>query len=104
MHHLQAAPPLRQEPTEQREQLREALSTWLEQETSHAGTGRWPLYVVGEKILSEGEALPPDWAIHGTTGYDFLNEVNGLFVDGNNRAAFDKVYRDFIGSSVNSTA
>ena len=101
LHHLQAAPPLGQEPPEQREQLREALSTWLEQETSHAGTGRWPLYVVGEKILSEGEALPSDWAIHGTTGYDFLNEVNGLFVDGNNRAAFDKVYRDFIGSSVN---
>ena len=101
LHHLQAAPPLGQEPPEQREQLREALSTWLEQETSHAGTGRWPLYVVGEKILSEGEALPSDWAIHGTTGYDFLNDVNGLFVDGNNRAAFDKVYRDFIGSSVN---
>ena len=28
------------------------------------------------------EALPSDWAIHGTTGYDFLNEVNGVFVDG----------------------
>ena len=100
LHHLQAAPPLGQEPPEQREQLREALSTWLEQETSHAGTGRWPLYVVGEKILSEGETLPSDWAIHGTTGYDFLNDVNGLFVDGNNRGAFDKVYRDFVGSSV----
>ena len=101
LHQLQAAPTLSQEPPEQREQLRQALSTWLEQETSHGGTGRWPLYVVGEKILSEGEALPSDWAIHGTTGYDFLNDVNGLFVDGNNRAAFDKVYRDFIGSSVN---
>ena len=33
----------------------------------------WPLYVVAEKILSEGERLPQDWAVHGTTGYDFLN-------------------------------
>ena len=39
-----------------------------------------PLYVLAEKILSPGESLP-DWAIHGTTGYDFLNLVNTLFVD-----------------------
>ena len=100
LHHLRVAPTLGQEPNQQQEQLREALSTWLEQETSRAGTRRWPLYVVAEKVLSEGEMLPFDWAVHGTTGYDFLNDVNGLFVDGNNRGAFDKVYRDFVGSSV----
>jgi (1->4)-alpha-D-glucan 1-alpha-D-glucosylmutase len=33
-------------------------------------------YVVVEKILSEGEALPEEWPVHGTTGYDFLNAVN----------------------------
>ncbi|MCI0623541.1 MAG: malto-oligosyltrehalose synthase [Acidobacteria bacterium] len=101
LHHFQVAPTLGQEPPEQQEQFREALSTWLEEETSRSGSRRWPLYVVAEKILSEGETLPSDWAIHGTTGYDFMNDVNGLFVDGNNRGAFDKVYRDFIGSSVN---
>jgi (1->4)-alpha-D-glucan 1-alpha-D-glucosylmutase len=55
----------------------------------------WPLYVVAEKILSEGEALPPDWAVDGTTGYDFLNAVNGLFVDGDGRDAFDRIYQPF---------
>jgi (1->4)-alpha-D-glucan 1-alpha-D-glucosylmutase len=85
---------------EQQQQLPEGLSAWLEQETGRAGSRCWPLYVVAEKILSEGETLPSDWAIHGTTGYDFLNDVNGLFVDGNNDRTFDKVYRDFVGSSI----
>ena len=30
---------------------------------------------------SRGEALPDDWPVAGTTGYDFLNRVGGLFVD-----------------------
>jgi (1->4)-alpha-D-glucan 1-alpha-D-glucosylmutase len=59
------------------------------------GPTPWPLYVVAEKILSEGEALPPDWAVDGTTGYDFLNAVNGLFVDADSRDAFDRIYQQF---------
>ena len=39
------------------------------------------LYVVAEKILSGHERLPSHWRVHGTTGYNFLNDVNGLFVD-----------------------
>ncbi len=38
-------------------------------------------YVVVEKILSGNEELQPEWAVHGTTGYEFLNMVNGIFVD-----------------------
>ncbi len=34
-----------------------------------------PLYVVAEKMLARGERLPAGWAIHGTTGYEFLNLV-----------------------------
>ena len=60
-----------------------------------------PLYVVAEKILSKGESLPEDWAVYGTTGYDFLNQVNGIFVDPANREAVDKSYRDFIGKETN---
>jgi (1->4)-alpha-D-glucan 1-alpha-D-glucosylmutase len=63
------------------------------------GKGAWPLYVVAEKILSEGECLPSDWAVDGTTGYDFLNAVNGLFVDGEGRDAFDRIYRGFTGAT-----
>ena len=38
------------------------------------------LYVVAEKILSGRERLPSNWCTHGSTGYNFLNQVNGLFV------------------------
>ena len=65
-----------------------------------AANGRpWPLYVVAEKILAEGETLPSDWAVDGTTGYDFLNAVNGLFVDPEGRDAFDRAYQSFGGAS-----
>jgi (1->4)-alpha-D-glucan 1-alpha-D-glucosylmutase len=39
------------------------------------------LYVVVEKILEEGEALPPSLRCAGTTGYDFLDTVNVVFID-----------------------
>jgi len=57
-----------------------------------------PLYVVVEKILSGNEQLPHDWPVDGTTGYDFLNRVNGLFVVGKNAPAFDALYREFVGN------
>jgi (1->4)-alpha-D-glucan 1-alpha-D-glucosylmutase len=53
-----------------------------------------PLYIVGEKILGADEELPP-WPVAGTTGYDFLAQVNGLFVDGRNEAALSSVYERF---------
>jgi (1->4)-alpha-D-glucan 1-alpha-D-glucosylmutase len=63
------------------------------------GPAARPLYVVAEKVLVEGEPLPPDWAVDGTTGYEFLNAVNGLFVDGDAREAFDRAYQSFTGDS-----
>jgi len=54
-----------------------------------------PLYVVVEKILSPGERLPERWAMHGTTGYDFLNEVNGLFVDARGQRPLQKIFESF---------
>jgi (1->4)-alpha-D-glucan 1-alpha-D-glucosylmutase len=53
-----------------------------------------PLFVVVEKILGLDEALP-DWTTHGTTGYDFLGQVNGLFVDRQNEKPFNAVYENF---------
>lgn len=60
-----------------------------------------PLYVVAEKILTETEPLPRDWLVSGTTGYDFMNQVNGLFVDARNEAAFDRLYTAFVGRELN---
>lgn len=56
-----------------------------------------PPYVVVEKILSGDESLPNDWPVEGTTGYDFLNRVIGLFVDSSNASGFDRIYREFTG-------
>jgi (1->4)-alpha-D-glucan 1-alpha-D-glucosylmutase len=49
-------------------------------------------YVVVEKILEAGEELPEEWPVEGTTGYDFLNVVNGLFVDSAAEKAMSDVY------------
>ena len=54
-------------------------------------------YVVVEKILAQHESLRRDWSVAGTTGYDALNLINGVFVDGRAERAIDRVYRRFIG-------
>lgn len=58
-------------------------------------------YLVAEKILTGDEQLPADWPIHGTTGYNFSNLVNGLFVDPQSERKLDRVYRAFIGQHAN---
>jgi len=58
---------------------------------------QWPLFIVVEKILSEEEPLPREWPVAGTTGYDFLISVNGLFVDRSHESAWDRIYREWSG-------
>ena len=53
-------------------------------------------YVVVEKILAPGEPLRETWATDGTTGYEFLNLVNGIFVDRAQARAMDLVYRRLV--------
>jgi (1->4)-alpha-D-glucan 1-alpha-D-glucosylmutase len=53
------------------------------------------LYVVVEKILTGDEQLPPEWPVQGTTGYDFMNLVNGLFVDSAAEMRMTNIYRNF---------
>ncbi|HVV93375.1 MAG TPA: malto-oligosyltrehalose synthase [Hyphomicrobiales bacterium] len=53
-------------------------------------------YIVVEKILEPGEALRP-WPVAGTTGYDALNLIDGLFAARPAEAAFDRLYRDLTG-------
>ena len=54
-------------------------------------------YVVVEKILGRGEHLPEDWPIAGTTGYEYLNHLNGIFVDPAGGEAIEAVYSKFAG-------
>ena len=68
------------------------------QQLAREVTGREaPLYVVAEKILSGDEQLRPDWEVHGTTGYGFLNEINGLFLDPAGLRALRRMYARFTG-------
>jgi (1->4)-alpha-D-glucan 1-alpha-D-glucosylmutase len=57
-------------------------------------------YVVIEKILTGPERLPPEWPVSGTTGYDFSNLVNGVFVDPAAVMRLERIYRNFIGDHV----
>ena len=59
------------------------------------GTG---LYVLAEKILAHDETLDPDWPVCGTTGYEFLNQLNGLLIAEEGAAAIRGVYERFTGS------
>src|ERR1035437_7568982 len=58
-------------------------------------------YVLVEKILSRHEALPDDWPVSGTTGYDYLNEANGLFVEPKGARRMEEIYSTFIGRQQN---
>ncbi len=60
-----------------------------------------PFYIVGEKILTRSERMPREWPIFSTTGYVFLNSVNGIFIDGENAKAFELIYQKFIRSRLN---
>jgi len=57
-------------------------------------------WIVAEKILEPEETLPEAWPIAGTTGYDFLNRVMGLFVDQEAEEPLTQFYREFTGESV----
>src|SRR5215475_8965313 len=72
------------------------------QERAHpeAGSRGRDLYLIVEKILSEGESLPSEWPVHGTTGYDFLSAVNFLFVDPANLPELEDVYSNFISERI----
>ncbi len=56
-------------------------------------------YLIAEKILLPGEDLPSDWPLYGTTGYDFLNCMNGVLCDKDGKKQFDGIYSRFSGSN-----
>jgi (1->4)-alpha-D-glucan 1-alpha-D-glucosylmutase len=58
------------------------------------------IYMVAEKILTAPETLRKDWLVHGTTGYDFANQVAQLLVDSSAEAAITRTFHRFIGHSV----
>jgi (1->4)-alpha-D-glucan 1-alpha-D-glucosylmutase len=61
------------------------------------GADAEPLYVAAEKILAVHERLPDDWAVAGTTGYDFAAAVSAWLVDADAQRTLDAAYRGFMG-------
>ncbi len=74
-----------------------ALTGRIESEIEAGRLPARPLYVVVEKILMGAERMPETWAVDGTTGYEFLTALNGLFVDGASARAFDALTTRFRG-------
>ncbi|MET0425194.1 MAG: malto-oligosyltrehalose synthase [Actinoplanes sp.] len=55
-------------------------------------------WLVVEKILEPGETMP-DWPVAGTTGYDAMAEVNGVFVDPSTETFFDTLDHHLTGGT-----
>ncbi len=53
-------------------------------------------YIAVEKILAHDETLPSEWPVAGTTGYEFLNLLNGLFVNRQGTAALRGLYARYV--------
>lgn len=73
--------------------LQKACALALEEKQEQVGKD---FYIVVEKILGENEKLPPQWLVFGTTGYDYLNLLNGIFVVPESRAEMKQIYNHFI--------
>lgn len=71
--------------------LCESYSTILKADPAYK-----PFYILSEKILLKAEKLPDNWQVFGTTGYDFINQVNGVFVDTANAKLFETIYTRFL--------
>ena len=56
--------------------------------------GTW---ITVEKILEPREVMPTDWPVAGTTGYDAMREVNGVFIDPGAEETFTELYRRLTG-------
>jgi (1->4)-alpha-D-glucan 1-alpha-D-glucosylmutase len=59
-----------------------------------------PLYLLVEKILGPDEDLAADWPVAGTTGYEFISALAGLFVDPRGAETMTRTYDSFVGEKV----
>ncbi|HWY21332.1 MAG TPA: malto-oligosyltrehalose synthase [Candidatus Acidoferrum sp.] len=81
------------DPAQYFERLKQSIADSVKKAESSGNSSH---YVVIEKILTGTERLPAEWPVCGTTGYDFANLVNGLFVDPAAAARLDGIYRRFV--------
>ncbi|MGJ5815135.1 malto-oligosyltrehalose synthase [Paludibaculum fermentans] len=58
-------------------------------------------YIVVEKILASTERLTSEWPVDGTTGYEYLNQLNRLFIRPENLESIRRIYHSFSRRSTN---
>jgi len=75
--------------------LRSRLDRLAAQRPADAAAG--PAYIVVEKILAADEALPDDWGVQGSSGYDFMNQVSALQHDPEGAAPLTALWTDVSG-------
>jgi len=75
----------------------ERLQAFLSPARDQLATGEQETYILVEKILAEHEHLRETWQTAGTTGYDFLNLVNGLLIDGSATDRLTDIYQRVSG-------
>ncbi|HET9781809.1 MAG TPA: malto-oligosyltrehalose synthase [Candidatus Dormibacteraeota bacterium] len=56
-------------------------------------------YIAVEKIVATDEQLPSAFPVEGTTGYEFIAAVDGVFVDAGNEPAMTALYHAFTGET-----
>jgi (1->4)-alpha-D-glucan 1-alpha-D-glucosylmutase len=61
------------------------------------GRRRGSFYVIVEKILADGEPMPAFPGVAGTTGYEWLNVISRVLVDGGGLERLERTWRDFTG-------
>ncbi|MFG5131107.1 hypothetical protein, partial [Campylobacter lari] len=57
-------------------------------------------WITVEKILEPGEQMPAGWPVQGTTGYDAMREVNGVFVDPGHEPELTALYQRLTGDEL----
>jgi (1->4)-alpha-D-glucan 1-alpha-D-glucosylmutase len=62
------------------------------------GPAAGPFYVVIEKIVCEQEKLPSFAGVHGTTGYEWMNVITHVLIDGKGLEPLDEVWRQLSNS------
>ena len=77
--------------------------SYLEQ-FQRAVAGAIPHYLLVEKIIEPGEKLRGDWPVAGTTGYEFIAAVAGLFTDRHGESAMSQAYDAFTGETTHYAA
>ncbi len=63
-----------------------------------------PFYVLVEKILAEGEEMPHLPGVAGTTGYEWLNVISRVLVDGKGLGRLQQTWRAFTGETADLAA